>query len=200
MALTATCVGVADPGLGALGNYGGPTETIPLLPGSPAIDAGSSALVPPGVTTDQRGLPRTVNGVVDIGAFKSQGFTLTAVAGSTPQTANNGALFTNSLEVTVTANNPVEPVDGGVVTFVANPAARRRVGAVVDLLGRHRQRPGQLPCRAQRRGWIIHGHLGRESIIGSLLRPDQHRPGPHRSDREYDEYFALPGSGPLEPA
>ena len=35
-------VGVADPGLGALGNYGGPTETIPLLPGSPAIDAGTS--------------------------------------------------------------------------------------------------------------------------------------------------------------
>ena len=25
--------------------------------------------------------------------------------------------------MTVTANNPVEPVDGGVVTFVANPAA-----------------------------------------------------------------------------
>ena len=28
--------------LGSLGNYGGPTETIPLLPGSPAIDAGSA--------------------------------------------------------------------------------------------------------------------------------------------------------------
>ena len=51
-------VGVADPGLEALGNYGGPTETIPLLLGSPVIDAGSSALVPPGVITDQRGLPR----------------------------------------------------------------------------------------------------------------------------------------------
>ena len=36
-------VGVDDPGLGTLGNYGGPTETIPLLPGSPAIDAGTSA-------------------------------------------------------------------------------------------------------------------------------------------------------------
>ena len=69
------------------------------------------------------GLPRIVNGVVDIGAFESQGFTLTAAAGSTPQTASNGASFTNSLEVTVTANNPVEQVDGGVVTFVADPAA-----------------------------------------------------------------------------
>ena len=31
---------VADPGLGTLGNYGGTTQTVPLLPGSPAIDAG----------------------------------------------------------------------------------------------------------------------------------------------------------------
>lgn len=31
---------VANPQLGPLGNNGGPTQTIPLLPGSPAIDAG----------------------------------------------------------------------------------------------------------------------------------------------------------------
>ena len=36
-------VGVANPGLAPLGNYGGPTRTIALLPGSPAIDAGSNA-------------------------------------------------------------------------------------------------------------------------------------------------------------
>jgi hypothetical protein len=30
-----------DPKLGQLGNYGGPTQTIPLLCGSPAIDAGN---------------------------------------------------------------------------------------------------------------------------------------------------------------
>ena len=32
-----------DPLLGTLGNYGGGTQTFPLLPGSPAIDAGDSA-------------------------------------------------------------------------------------------------------------------------------------------------------------
>ncbi|HKI19542.1 MAG TPA: choice-of-anchor Q domain-containing protein, partial [Isosphaeraceae bacterium] len=37
-------VGVADPGLGTLANNGGPTETIALLAGSPAIEAGSNAL------------------------------------------------------------------------------------------------------------------------------------------------------------
>ena len=41
--------------LAPLGDYGGPTQTMALLPGSPAIDAGNSDLVPAGITTDQRG-------------------------------------------------------------------------------------------------------------------------------------------------
>ena len=94
-----------------------------LLPGSPAINAGNNALVPAGVIADQRGLSRFVNGTVDIGAFESQGFVLTAVPGSTPQTAQIGTAFANSLAVTVTANNPIEPVDGGVVAFVSQPSA-----------------------------------------------------------------------------
>ena len=45
--------------LAPLGNYGGPTPTMPPLPGSPAICAGLIADISPGVTTDQRGFPRT---------------------------------------------------------------------------------------------------------------------------------------------
>jgi hypothetical protein len=68
-----------DPKLGTFGNNGGPTQTIPLLSGSPAIDAGN----PNGCTdsqghllkTDQRGKTRPnredKNGC-DMGAFERQ--------------------------------------------------------------------------------------------------------------------------------
>ena len=50
----------ADPMLAALGNYGGPTQTMLPQPGSSAICAGSAALAA-GLTTDQRGFPRTTS-------------------------------------------------------------------------------------------------------------------------------------------
>ena len=68
-----------DPLLGALANNGGPTQTMALLPGSPAIDKGSAAS---GVMTDQRGLTRPIDFSFianatggdgsDIGAFEAQ--------------------------------------------------------------------------------------------------------------------------------
>ncbi len=70
-------VGVANPGLGTLANNGGPTQTIALLPGSPAIDKGSNALAVDPTTgfplaTDQRGpgFVRIINGTVNIGAYE----------------------------------------------------------------------------------------------------------------------------------
>ena len=70
-------VGVTDPGLGPLAGNGGPTQTIALLPGTAAINAGSNALAVDAqghpLTTDQRGtgFPRIVDGTVDIGAFEA---------------------------------------------------------------------------------------------------------------------------------
>jgi predicted outer membrane repeat protein len=64
-------VGVADPGLAALADNGGPTQTVLPLPGSPALGAGSTAYVTAG-ETDQRGLPRVVNGAVEVGAVEVQ--------------------------------------------------------------------------------------------------------------------------------
>jgi hypothetical protein len=110
------------PGLGPLGNYGGPTPTLPLLPGSPAIDAGNSSLAVDAqgnpLTTDQRGLPRVVGTAVDIGAFESSGFTLAVAAGNNQSTLP-GTAFPTALEVTVTPVNAGDPVDGGTITFTA---------------------------------------------------------------------------------
>jgi hypothetical protein len=64
-----TCTNVinGDPLLGILGNYGGFTQTIPLIPGSAAIDAGDDATC---AASDQRGIPRPVGPHCDIGAFE----------------------------------------------------------------------------------------------------------------------------------
>ena len=70
--LTGTVAQPLNPLLAPLANYGGPTNTMALLPGSPAINAGNNALIPAGITTDQRGFNRIAGGTVDIGAFESQ--------------------------------------------------------------------------------------------------------------------------------
>jgi hypothetical protein len=46
-----------NPNLAPLGNYGGPTQTMIPLPGSPAICGGLASNIPAGETTDQRGEP-----------------------------------------------------------------------------------------------------------------------------------------------
>ncbi len=59
------------PLISTLGDHGGPTMTMFPLPGSPALDAGNNALIPAGITTDQRGVPRVNRGTVDIGAVEA---------------------------------------------------------------------------------------------------------------------------------
>ena len=64
-----------DPMVGPLADNGGPTKTMALLPGSPAIDAGPNPVATfPGNRDDQRGngFARVFGGQVDIGAFEVQ--------------------------------------------------------------------------------------------------------------------------------
>ena len=57
-------------------------------------------------------------GACDIGAFESQGFTLTKSSGDSQSTPVNAA-FPDPLVLTVTANHVGEPVNGGMVSFTA---------------------------------------------------------------------------------
>jgi hypothetical protein len=72
--LAGTSSSPLDPVVGVLSANAGPAAALPLLPGSPAIDAGDDALVsaPYSLQTDQRGLPRKSGTHVDIGAFEFQ--------------------------------------------------------------------------------------------------------------------------------
>ncbi len=59
-----------DPLIAPLADYGGPTFTHALHPGSPAIDAGSN---PQNLDTDARGNARVFGAAADIGAFEHNG-------------------------------------------------------------------------------------------------------------------------------
>ena len=112
--LTGTIKDPLNPLLAPLDNYGGPTQTVALLPGSPAIGKGIAVR---GVKTDQRGVARP-SGSIDIGAFQDRGFTITAVAGSSPQSTLINTAFANPLAVIVSSPYG-NPVAGGVITFSA---------------------------------------------------------------------------------
>jgi hypothetical protein len=76
--IVGTSANPIDPRILPLALNGGPTATCALMPTSIAIDAGDNFVIPPGITTDQRGagFPRIdkKNKAVDIGAYEFQGF------------------------------------------------------------------------------------------------------------------------------
>ena len=86
-----------DPRLGPLGDHGGSTPVLPLLEGSPAIDAGDDALTN-SVVTDQRGYARLSGPHVDIGAVEYQRVILPLRIDSVSHSAEGGAqlAFNNS--------------------------------------------------------------------------------------------------------
>ncbi len=70
-----SCIGFTlkdDPLLNILANYGGPTDTHALKPGSPAIDAAPdcTTVSSAAVSVDQRGQPRPGGPICDLGAYE----------------------------------------------------------------------------------------------------------------------------------
>jgi hypothetical protein len=104
-----------NPLLASPGNYGGPTLTMPPLPGSPAIDGCTNGT---SFTTDQRGFPRVVGPYADIGAVEVQSPAASPpVLGNITVPAGGGA---NGLQFTFT-NTPV--ADFTVLTAANVPLA-----------------------------------------------------------------------------
>jgi predicted outer membrane repeat protein len=138
-------VGVANPRLDGLANNGGPTQTIALLAGSPAFAAGNAALLPTGLKTDQRGLPRITDGSLDIGAYQEQQFG--TVTGTVFNDANgtglrdsgeagiaNARVFLDydGTGVWDQATEPSTVTDAaGVFTFKDLPAVQFSIGLIV---------------------------------------------------------------------
>jgi predicted outer membrane repeat protein len=102
---------------GPLGDYGGNTQTIPLLPGSAAIDAGNAAACP---AVDQRGVTRPQGAACDIGAYEyiplAQTITFGPLAGKTYGDADfdPAAAASSGLAVTYTASGACS-IESGLV-------------------------------------------------------------------------------------
>jgi len=90
-----------NPLLATLGYYGGPTPTMPPLPGSSLVNAGNDT-VAGNFATDQRGFPRLAGVHVDIGAVEVQSPAINPpvmknVAHSAAGGSNFQLTFTNTL-------------------------------------------------------------------------------------------------------
>ena len=151
-----TAASPIDPRLGPLqNNNSGPTWTMALLRGSPAIDAGSNALIPAGVTTDQRGpgFGRIYNGTVDIGAYELQDQTSQASTTTTITSLANTSVYGQAVTFTaivrsgagtptgtVTFNDGsttlgIGTLSNGVATFTTSALAVGTHGSITAVYG-----------------------------------------------------------------
>jgi hypothetical protein len=83
-----------SPLLGSLADNGGPTQTLALTAGSPALEAGDPATPGSGgsacETTDQRGLCRPGGTTCDVGAFEKDAFACATTSSTTTTTLPGG--------------------------------------------------------------------------------------------------------------
>lgn len=105
----------ADPKLGPLQANGGETDTMALLAGSPAIDAGTNDGCPP---VDQRGIARPQGPACDIGAFE-----LAQTPASPPKTQPITPAVSAKADLKLRIKpKPKKPQAGGKVTFLVTVA------------------------------------------------------------------------------
>jgi len=152
---------VTDPGLEALADNGGPTQTMALAEGSPAIDAGPDPVPAfPGNSYDQRGEPfgRVSGASVDIGAFEAQPDpvpTTTTTTTPEPTTSTTAApepstiapdptTPTTSGEGSETASGTLPTTGASVAPLLAAGAALLASGGAASALAARRRRSGDI--------------------------------------------------------
>jgi hypothetical protein len=130
--LVGTAANPINPFLGPLQDNGGPTETMALLPGSPAIAAGALT----DMEWDQRGpgYPREVNDATDIGAYEVQNRVnnstpaahpgLFAESGIPLPRSLHGTVFVPAAAVTAPSTARVPPVVAAVDKLFALPRSQ----------------------------------------------------------------------------
>jgi len=115
-----TCPGtVADPKLQTLASNGGPTQTMRLGAGSPAIDTVPASAC--SITTDQRGVARPQGSGCDAGAYEvaPPGLTaLTATASGSGSAAVNGQVTANLQDTLVTVRYGTSTAYGSTSTAI----------------------------------------------------------------------------------
>lgn len=134
-----------DPMLGPLEDEGGPTFTHALLPGSPAIDAGSNDGCP---ATDQRGAARPIDGngdgiaVCDIGAYEAPSPEQLTLSGIFPSTGGDTGTASVVLHGSGFKGGATVKLVSGGSEVIGNPvsvaADGRTIAATFDLAGKAR--------------------------------------------------------------
>ncbi|MSU59040.1 MAG: DUF5011 domain-containing protein, partial [Pedosphaera sp.] len=130
---TGTNLTTGNPLLAPLGNYGGPSPTMPPLTNSPAIDAGSDSATN-SFATDQRGVgfPRSSGTHVDIGAVEYQFVVQVIIATNAPVLTDLTKLGNGSFQFSFT-NLPGASFTVFASTNVALPFAQwSNLGAPVE--------------------------------------------------------------------
>ncbi len=131
------------PALGALANYGGPTQTHALLPGSPGLDAADPGVPGSGggacEATDQRGTtrPQPGGGRCDMGAFElipGEITTTTTTTTTLPPTSSTRATSTTTQPTAGCSTQPAGPrfvsIDCRLAALVTRVNGATDVGAL----------------------------------------------------------------------
>ena len=129
-------------GLAPLGDYGGPTETMALLPGSAALGVGTATDYPgttTPITTDQRGFP-VDSPNPDIGAFQGVDLEVESTSGSVDTqpaslTLPGAISLANNLERTTITFDPAVFATPQTITLTGNSLELSNAGWTTSIIG-----------------------------------------------------------------